>query len=236
MSRIRSVHPGFFTDENLVSASMSARLLFIGLGVEADDKGIFEWKPLTIKMRIFPADHVMVEELLAELENVGAVRQYQLDGRKYGAIRNFRKFQKPKTPNDIYPATPEILAFVGLTSETRRDDDVSFLPKGETFPRKEEKPRLMEDGGEEEEEGEKENKGGYAFSGKVIRLNKADFARWQRSYGSLDLAANLQARDDWLARQPEPERKRWFNSTSNWLAKRQQEAKAKAAPEFASPC
>ena len=32
MSRIRSVHPGFFKDERLVSTSMAARMLFIGLG------------------------------------------------------------------------------------------------------------------------------------------------------------------------------------------------------------
>ena len=67
MARIRSVHPGFFTDEDLVGTSLPARLLFIGLGIEADDKGIFEWKPITIKMRIFPADNVDVEALLSEL-------------------------------------------------------------------------------------------------------------------------------------------------------------------------
>jgi hypothetical protein len=50
MSRIRSLHPGFFTDERLVTTSLEARLLFLGLGIEADDKGIFEWKPVTLKM------------------------------------------------------------------------------------------------------------------------------------------------------------------------------------------
>lgn len=70
---------------------------------------------------------------------------------------------------------------------------------------------------------EENNKGGYAFSGKVIRLTERDFARWQRSYPDLDLRSCLQSRDDWLGTQPEPERKRWFNSTSNWLAKKQQQ-------------
>lgn len=221
MSRIRSVHPGFFTDENLVACGAYARLLFIGLGVEADDKGIFEWKPLTIKMRIFPADHVMVEDLLAELVNAGAVKQYEINDRKYGAIRNFRRFQKPKTPNDIHPATPEILAFVGLISETEEVKQGAFPPKGETIPPKGEKSPQMEDGGWREGEGKKDN---YAFSGRVIRLTASDLKRWAGSYPALDLPALLQSRDDWLVDRPEPERRKWFNSTSNWLSRKQQEA------------
>lgn len=114
MSRIRSVHPGFFTDEDLVSVSIAARMLVIGLGVESDDKGVFEWKPVTLKMRIFPADNLDVAELLAELEHVGAIMPYEMDGKKYGAIRNFRKFQRPKTPNNVHPANDNVLIFVGM--------------------------------------------------------------------------------------------------------------------------
>lgn len=225
MSRIRSVHPGFFTDENFVAVSMSARLLFIGLGVESDDKGIFEWKPLTIKMRIFPADHVMVEELLAELVNVNAICRYEIDGKAYGAIRNFRKFQRPKTPNDIYPTTAEILAFVGLTSETKAAKPAPFPPKGE-------KLFQMEDGGGRREE-EKEEKSAYAFCGRVIRLKSSDYQRWQKAFADLDLNAMLQNRDDWLDGRPEADRAKWFQSTSSWLAKKQQAARV--SPQLADP-
>src|SRR3546814_8192084 len=81
-------------DEELVCVSMAARLLFLGLGVEADDKGVFEWKPLTIKMKIFPADNLDVDTLLAELLHANAVRRYEVEGRQYGAIRNFRKLDR----------------------------------------------------------------------------------------------------------------------------------------------
>lgn len=149
MPRIRSVHPGFFTDEDIVSVSMAARMLFIGLGIEADDKGIFEWKPLTIKMRIFPGDNIDVEPLLAELEQAGKVMPYSADGKRYGAIRNFKKFQKPKTPNDIHPATQESLAFAGHDVEIALDGDGEFPPKGEPFPPKREIHPQMEDGEED---------------------------------------------------------------------------------------
>lgn len=161
MSRIRSVHPGFFTDEDLVSVSMGARLLFIGLGVEADDKGVFEWKPVTIKMRVFPGDNVDVAALLTQLEEVAAIRKFEVGGRSFGAIRNFRKFQKPKTPNDIHPATDEILAFVGLpVSETKPANVLPFPPKGE-------KPFQMEDGGGRME-GEEEAPSGACASGDAL--------------------------------------------------------------------
>lgn len=140
MSRIRSVHPGFFTDEDLVQASRDARLLVIGLWVEADDKGTFEWKPLTLKMRIFPADHVDIETLLTELVSIDALTDYEIDGRKYGAIRNFRKYQRPKKPNDIHPIPDELRTYVGLTEQVSE-----AVPN--QFPTSAEKPPQMEDVG-----------------------------------------------------------------------------------------
>ena len=51
MSRIRSIHPGLFTDEAFMEASIPARMLIMGLWCEAWDDGVFEIKPLTIKAR-----------------------------------------------------------------------------------------------------------------------------------------------------------------------------------------
>ena len=69
MSRIRSIHPGIWTDEAFVSLSGFARLMFIGLWNECDDKGTFQWSPLQMKMRILPADNVNAAELLSEIEH-----------------------------------------------------------------------------------------------------------------------------------------------------------------------
>ncbi|NTG48601.1 hypothetical protein G6M04_14505 [Agrobacterium rhizogenes] len=171
MSRIRSLHPGFFTDERLVSTSIAARMLFLGLGVEADDKGIFEWKPVTLKMRIFPADNFDVAALLDELERGEVLRSYEIDGRKYGAIRNFRRHQRPKTPNDIHPITPEFSIYVGLSksiSETVSDDE-------EQFPQKGEKPIQMEDvGGRRKEE---KPKSGFSSSAGAPKKSDLDMIR-----------------------------------------------------------
>lgn len=107
MSRIRSLHPTQWTDEQFVSCSPLARLLAIGLRNEADDRGIFEWKPLTLKMRLLAADNCDASELLAELMASGQITKYSVDGKDFGLIRNFTAFQRPKKPVYRFPVPPE---------------------------------------------------------------------------------------------------------------------------------
>ena len=115
MARIRSIHPGIFTDEAFMAATPFARLLILGLCSEAFDDGIFEWKPLTLKARIFPADTVDLAALLSELEELRFIRSFDVDGKRYGAIRNFCRYQRPKAPKYLIQAPREICAFVGMT-------------------------------------------------------------------------------------------------------------------------
>lgn len=67
----------------------------------------------------------------------------------------------------------------------------------------------------------------YAFEGAVVRLNQRDLDQWKASYSRLDLVAELQARDDWLRDEAVAVQKKWFQSTSSWLARRNQEAPAR---------
>jgi hypothetical protein len=117
MPRIRSVHPGFWTDEAVVSVSRDARLFFIGLWNQCDDKGVFEWKPVSLRMRIFPADPINVVTLLNELERADLIRAYEVDDRRYGVVRNFARFQRPKRPNNIYPLQLNLRLFSGLAPD-----------------------------------------------------------------------------------------------------------------------
>lgn len=140
MARIRSVHPSLFTDEAWVSCSPLARILYIGLWTDADDQGLFEWKPLQIKMRLLPGDAGDVPSMLAELEACGLIMSYEVDGKRFGAIANFRKFQRPQKPNALYPLAENVAEYVGLpatapepVSDQSRTDPVI--------------PPLMEDGG-----------------------------------------------------------------------------------------
>jgi hypothetical protein len=135
VSRIRSVHPGLHTDERFVSVQPFARLLFIGLWNECDDQGLFEWSPLKLKMRLLPADNVDAAQLLDELAAGGMVYPYEVDGRRFGAVRNFGKWQRPKKPNAIYPGSELALAFATSGSPPVPHQ---FGTDGEKSPQREE--------------------------------------------------------------------------------------------------
>jgi hypothetical protein len=95
-----------------------ARLLIIGIRNEADDQGVFEWKPITIKMRLFPADTIDadgVEALLSELLDNNVVCEHTFNGKKYGVVRNFTRYQSPKKPNYAFVLPDKLLTYVGCT-------------------------------------------------------------------------------------------------------------------------
>ncbi|GEP06840.1 hypothetical protein [Methylobacterium oxalidis] len=138
MARIRSIHPGIFTDEAFMTASPHARLLIMGLWCEAFDDGVFEWKPLTLKVRLMPADAIEVAPLLAELEGLNFVRRFQAKGKTYGLIRNFQKYQRPKKPNRSGVLPEELRSYVlgeGIGSDVVQEE---FGTSGEPLPHGEE--------------------------------------------------------------------------------------------------
>jgi hypothetical protein len=154
MARIRSVHPPLFTDEAFVSRSMPARLLAIGLWTEADDRGVFEWKPMSLKMRLFPADNLNLADLLAELLDGQIIAKHVVDGKDYGIIRNFCKWQRPKKPTYRYPFESEWAKYVGFKLKKRPTGAQHVLHQ---FSTEGEISAQMKEGEEEgEEEGEKE--------------------------------------------------------------------------------
>lgn len=146
MSRIRSIHPGLWTDEAFMGLSAFARLLFIGLWNEAYDDGVFEWKPLTLKARIFPVDSVDVPSLLAELVAADCVRSCG----KYGLIRNFRHFQRPKKPNSSGMLQAKDHEYVGLVlnqSPTSSELDEQMEDVGGSKEDEEKDPPVAPQGG-----------------------------------------------------------------------------------------
>jgi hypothetical protein len=171
MARIRSTHPGQWTDEDFVQCSPLTRLLVLALRNEADDHGVFEWKPLTIKMRLFPVDNVNVDEMLAEAEKFSQIQKFEVDGKSYGAIRNFCKYQRPKKPTYIYPLPNSMALFVACS-------DTSTEPVPHQFPTSTEKsPQRKEEGGRE---GGREEKKEHAL--RAVDSSREDFEAFWQAY------------------------------------------------------
>jgi hypothetical protein len=125
MARIRSIHPGLWTDEAFVSLTLQARLLYLGLLNECDDMGSFEWSPIKLKMRLLPADTADAAELLAELQTHGQVMAYEVGEKRYGAVRNFCQYQRPKKATSVYPQTEAVGKWVNTEARSTRDGGVT---------------------------------------------------------------------------------------------------------------
>ncbi|HXE01599.1 MAG TPA: hypothetical protein VN623_06595 [Hyphomicrobium sp.] len=116
MSRIRSIHPGLTTDEAYMAMSMTCKAAWPLLWMQCDDAGVFEWKPLKLRATLFPANAVDMNEVLAEFVSLGCVMAFEVSGARYGGVRNFCRFQRPKLPKLSYPQTDELRKFVAFKS------------------------------------------------------------------------------------------------------------------------
>jgi hypothetical protein len=90
MGRIRSIKPEFFTSEDIVALSPFARLLYISLWCEADREGRLVWKPVTFKLRYFPADDLSINDLCEELLGKKLIVRY---GDGFAYIPTFKEHQ-----------------------------------------------------------------------------------------------------------------------------------------------
>lgn len=224
MARIRSIHPGIWTDEDFASVSMAARILYFGLLTEADDHGVFEWKPIGLKMRIFPADRVDVEGLLTELSGVNKISFIPETDGKLGLVRNFCKFQRPKKPTYRHLLPAESRTYVGLS------DDGSPLVPHQFGTGAEKSPQMEDEGGRREEERKKDSPSKYVFESGVIKLSQKNFDQWKSAFSHLDLAAELIGLTEWAGKQ-----EKWFPAVSGALAKRNRQVKTEAEKQQKNP-
>lgn len=113
MPRQRMVKPDFFDSGSLAECTHTARLLFIGLWVMGDDKGNNKLSIRKLKRQIFPFDDLSDEDFvdaMAQLERVGCIKVYEVDGDEYITVPNFNVYQTVKNPSKTnIPEPPESL-------------------------------------------------------------------------------------------------------------------------------
>jgi hypothetical protein len=112
MARMRALRAEFFTSQTLAKVSRDARYLFEGLWIEADDSGRLVDNVKLIVGAVFPWDDDVtstdVELWLKDLERIGAIERYAVDGGNYIHIVAWSRHQKPQHPiPSTLPAPPE---------------------------------------------------------------------------------------------------------------------------------
>jgi hypothetical protein len=95
MARIRSIKPGFFTNDQLAEVDPLGRILFAGLWCHADRAGRLEDRPRKIKAEVLPYDDCDVDGLLSTLAASGFIVRYEVAGVRLIQVVNFEKHQTP---------------------------------------------------------------------------------------------------------------------------------------------
>ncbi len=109
--RIRTVKPDCWQDEAVGQVSRDARLLFLGLISQADDKGRQRGSLALLRSLIYPYDCDLpldsIRQWLTELAAVGLVELYEHDDRAYIHLPGFTANQKIDKPSDSrWPEPP----------------------------------------------------------------------------------------------------------------------------------
>ena len=105
--RIRTVKPEFWENEHLAELSAATRLLAIALLNYADKEGRFEDRPKKIRGVLFPYEPKLdIDGMLTELAGINWLVRYEVEGRRFVAIVNFKKHQRP----NVHEAESELPA------------------------------------------------------------------------------------------------------------------------------
>lgn len=119
MARIRSIKPDAFTSDSLSGVSILARWTFAGLWTYCDDEGRGRADARLIKAALFPIDDKTtlgdVQGALDELEQIGAICRYRLDGKTYLHVPKWEQHQKINRPSES--KLPDCPACSGVTPE-----------------------------------------------------------------------------------------------------------------------
>jgi hypothetical protein len=152
VARIRSIKPEFWTSDQVVECSPTARLLFIGLWTFADDCGVHPANLKRLKMEVFPGDafdDCQIGEWMDELLQAGLVVAYTAEGKDFWIVSGWHH-QRIEKRYSRYPLPPE---FADRSKNVRRpvdDQSPTILPRTGTGNR-----TGTGQGTREEEEGNK---------------------------------------------------------------------------------
>ena len=111
MPRIRSIHPDACDSEKLSELSDSAERTFFRLLTHTDDDGRGEDRPKLLAAKLYPLhdgkDAGTVNADLDELQTVGLLTRYCVNGKRYYTIPTFRDWQNPRHPTASKLPSPD---------------------------------------------------------------------------------------------------------------------------------
>lgn len=154
--RIRSIKPEFWRSEDVTALDWEARLLYIGLWSYVDDNGVGLDKLVSITADLFAGDlehdapetFARVSRGLETLVRTGRVHRYEVDGKRYIYVNNWKKHQridKPNKPRYPLPASENaelVLEFPEPSRQSRETPATGTEEQGNRGTKTLSNPRL----------------------------------------------------------------------------------------------
>jgi hypothetical protein len=130
--RIRTIKPGFWTNEKLSAVNAETALLAIALLNYADDEGYFNANPKLVLGALFPLRElsVSVPVMLKELADIDYISvRIATDGRAYGLVNNFSTHQVISRPRGS-----ELKPLFDACSDPANENHGGFTEPSQTNP------------------------------------------------------------------------------------------------------
>jgi hypothetical protein len=111
MARIRTIKPEWFVSPTLARVSVEAERTFAGLLTHCDDDGRAIDAPKRITGALWVERDRTWQEVdrdLSDLAEVGLIRRYEVDGKRYLMIVNWREHQRINRPTPSRIPEPDI--------------------------------------------------------------------------------------------------------------------------------
>lgn len=107
--RYRTIKPDYWRSESVCACTIAARYLNLRLWTMADDRGVYPYRPKTIRAEAFPHDPEIseadVEQLLAQLAQNGQLLLFSADDRQWLWCVGW-EHQYIQKPTACYPPPP----------------------------------------------------------------------------------------------------------------------------------
>ena len=212
MARIRTIKPEFPQSESMGQCTRDARLTFLLLFTMSDDAGRLRANSRMLASLLFPYDDDAkkhIESWLGELEHVGCIQRYVVDGDSFLAINKWTSHQKidKPTPSKI-PEPPESSRILANPRET------SFTPADSPSA---DRKGMEGSGGESSSSSTQPKKGS--------RLSRdwspsAELARWAvQTRPDLDNKSTVESFVDYWTAKPGKDASKldWDGTFRNWV-------------------
>lgn len=116
MAQQRVLRPSDFADVRFVGCDPAVHHFYLGLRVLADDRGVVCYK-LKLFLQHWPLLGTAIRSKADTLVEIGVVKQYEIEGTIYWAIRDFARDFTVSRPGFRHPLPDELWEWVGWTRQ-----------------------------------------------------------------------------------------------------------------------